>query len=106
MYTSLNHFLVHPLANIAFCIFKFVVMAGNREERRQRISDLVIRSWREDHRVVLLMINLDIHNSIATDMKMRRVAVAEILSFRPVFRTHIVYMAVNKVHSDNDVLPV
>lgn len=65
-------------------------MTGNRGERRQKISDLVIKSQREDSRVVLLMINLDIYISIATDMKTKRVAIAEILSLYPVFRTYVV----------------
>ncbi|XP_011101408.1 uncharacterized protein LOC105179476 isoform X2 [Sesamum indicum] len=77
----------------------------NREERRQKISDLVTRSWREDHRVVLLMLNLEVGTSIATDMKIKRVAVAGILSLRPVLRTHTVDMAVYEAYLDNNIIP-
>ncbi|KAL0363480.1 UNVERIFIED_CONTAM: hypothetical protein Scaly_1303200 [Sesamum calycinum] len=89
----------------AFLDIEIYTMAGNREERRQKISDLVTGSWREDHRVVLLMLNLDVRTSIATDMKIKSVAVARILSLRPVLRGHTVDIAVYEAYLDNNIIP-
>lgn len=78
-----------------FWVFKkdFVLYTGNKGEKKQKINDLVIRSWREDRRVVSLLVGLHIHISIATDMKMKeKSGHAETASLFSVFRKYNVYI--------------